>query len=67
MLVLPFVDEPISKEEWMASKGAQTNPERAGKKFTSMDKDSDGNLSKEEYTKASAGGEKSDATDGGEQ
>ncbi len=60
MLVPPFVDEPISKEEWMASKGAQ-------KKFTSLDKDSDGILSKEEYTKASGGGEKSDATDGGEQ
>jgi hypothetical protein len=32
-----------------------------------MDKDSDGNVSKEEYTKVSGGGEKSDATDGGEQ
>lgn len=62
-------DGSISKEEWMASKGAQKNPERAGKKFTSMDKDSDGNVSKEEYTKVSGGGggEKSDATAGGEQ
>jgi Ca2+-binding EF-hand superfamily protein len=60
-------DGSISKEEWMASKGAQKNPERAAKKFTSMDKDSDGNVSKEEYTKVSGGGEKSDTTDGGEQ
>lgn len=67
MLVLPFVDEPISKKEWMASKGAQKNPERTAKRFTSMDNDSDGNLSKEQYTKVSGGGEKSDTTDGGEQ
>jgi hypothetical protein len=32
-----------------------------------MDNDSDGNLSKEQYTKVSGGGEKSDTTDGGEQ
>lgn len=60
-------DGSISKEEWMASKGAQKNPEQAAKKFTSMDKDSNGNVSKEEYTKVSGGGKKSDATDGGEQ
>ena len=60
-------DGVISKEEWMASKGAQKNPERATKRFTSLDKDGDGNLSKEEYIRASGGGEKSDTTDDGEQ
>jgi|GEM_PF-6982823 hypothetical protein len=35
--------------------GSEKNAERAEKKFTSMDKDSNGSLSKEEYTGASDG------------
>jgi len=50
----------------MTTKGAKENPEAAGNNFASMDKDGNGSLSKEEFTKAPGGGKKAEGKKGKE-
>lgn len=42
-------DGNVSKDEFMATKKNQEDPERAGKVFAKLDKDANGILSKEEF------------------
>jgi Ca2+-binding EF-hand superfamily protein len=42
-------DGSVSKEEYLASKKAQKDPAKAGKRFEKADANKDGKLSKEEF------------------
>lgn len=47
-------DGAVSKEEFMASKKAQKDPEKAAKKFGKMDTDTNGSLSLDEFKAGAA-------------
>src|SRR5688500_13596378 len=53
-------DGTLSKEEYVASKKAQKDPAKAGKRFEKADANKDGKLSKEELA-ATARGKKGEA------
>ena len=59
-------DGAVSKEEFMASKKAQKDPEKAAKKFGKMDTDANGSLSLDEFKAGAAKKEKSGDKDGDE-
>ena len=59
-------DGAVSKEEFMASKKAQKDPEKAAKKFGKMDADANGSLSLDEFKAGAAKKEKSGDKDGDE-
>jgi hypothetical protein len=59
-------DGNLSKDEFMATKKNQEDPERAGKVFAKLDKDANGILSKEEFVSGpDKGKKKAGASDGG--
>ena len=59
-------DGAVSKEEFMASKKAQKDPEKAAKKFGKMDTDANGSVSLDEFKAGAAKKEKSGDKDGDE-
>jgi Ca2+-binding EF-hand superfamily protein len=47
-------DGAVTKEEFLATKASQKDPEKAAKAFARFDKDGNGSLSKEEFAGAQA-------------
>lgn len=59
-------DGAVSKDEFMASKMAQKNPEKAAKRFTKMDADANGSLNLDELKAAAVQKDKSGSKGGSE-